>query len=222
GRGRDDDAAVRAHYAIVMGMIDEVAANTRPAGAGLRERARVQRRRAMVEAALALFADRGYQKVTVADICADAQVSPRTFFRYFATKDDLLAEPAKEMYDELVRAIADAPDELDAPQTMGFALTELGEYVLENRARLVTFFRVIAENEIGRSQAFSRFFDIEHDLARILAARHAHTPTPSPDWQTRVIVGRGLAAYRVWLDDLIGLEPGQRPTPLDEILRYTA
>ena len=61
----------------------------------LRERNRVDNRAATVDAAFALFAERGYCHVTVADICEAAGIGRRTFFRYFATKDDVLTEPAR-------------------------------------------------------------------------------------------------------------------------------
>jgi hypothetical protein len=64
---------------------------------GLRERNRVDNRAATVDAAFVLFAERGYCHVTVADICEAAGIGRRTFFRYFAIKDDVLTEPAREM-----------------------------------------------------------------------------------------------------------------------------
>jgi hypothetical protein len=63
----------------------------------LRERNRVDNRAATVDAAFVLFAERGYCHVTVADICESAGIGRRTFFRYFATKDDVLTESAREM-----------------------------------------------------------------------------------------------------------------------------
>jgi len=56
----------------------------------LRERKRARTRRALIDAAVELFDRRGYKQTTVADIAAAADVSTRTFFGYFATKEDLL------------------------------------------------------------------------------------------------------------------------------------
>jgi AcrR family transcriptional regulator len=55
---------------------------------GLRERKKLATREALRGAAVALYRRHGPDKVTVDDICAAVGVSPRTFFNYFATKDD--------------------------------------------------------------------------------------------------------------------------------------
>ena len=57
---------------------------------GLRERKRLATRRALQRAVLTLTCDRGIEKVTVEDISRLADVSPRTFFNYFPSKDAAL------------------------------------------------------------------------------------------------------------------------------------
>jgi AcrR family transcriptional regulator len=57
---------------------------------GLRERKRQQTRQALITAAMRLFEQKGYEQTTVAEIAASAQVSTKTFFNYFASKDEVL------------------------------------------------------------------------------------------------------------------------------------
>ena len=56
----------------------------------LRERKRTRTREAIIEAAAELFERRGYDGTTIADIAAAADISTRTFFSYFGSKDDVL------------------------------------------------------------------------------------------------------------------------------------
>jgi AcrR family transcriptional regulator len=78
---------------------------------GLRERNKLRRREQITQAALALFAERGFDGATIDDIAAKADVSRRTFFRYFARKEDVILDWKRQMADELREAIDARPAE---------------------------------------------------------------------------------------------------------------
>jgi AcrR family transcriptional regulator len=67
---------------------------------GLREEKKAEQRRAILDAAIALFRKRGYERTRVRDIIARLRISEATFFNYFATKDALLEAFAGEQLDE--------------------------------------------------------------------------------------------------------------------------
>ena len=77
--------------------------------AGLRERKKVQTRAAISAAALKLFAERGYDAVTVAEVAAAADVGERTLFRYFPVKEELLFGEDDVFRDALAGALAARP-----------------------------------------------------------------------------------------------------------------
>jgi AcrR family transcriptional regulator len=56
----------------------------------LRERRRIRTRRTIQSHALRLFADTGFQATTIEEIAAAAEMAPRTFFRYFPTKEEVV------------------------------------------------------------------------------------------------------------------------------------
>jgi AcrR family transcriptional regulator len=76
---------------------------------GLRERKKRATRRALQRASLELVAERGLDEVTVEEIAAAADVSPRTFFNYFASKEDALSSTDPDALDEQIAAILARP-----------------------------------------------------------------------------------------------------------------
>lgn len=68
---------------------------------GLRERKKRQTREAIVDAAMGLFEERGFEATTIADIAAAADIAPRTFFAYFPSKDDVVFHDHAETFDSL-------------------------------------------------------------------------------------------------------------------------
>ncbi|MGW7448962.1 TetR family transcriptional regulator [Kitasatospora sp. NPDC054795] len=84
---------------------------------GLRELKKERTRRAISEAAIALFLEHGFDRVSVADVAAAAEVSKPTLFSYFPTKEDLVVHrfaDHQEQAAEVVRARPPGEPVLDA------------------------------------------------------------------------------------------------------------
>lgn len=76
---------------------------------GLRARKKLQTRRRIEEAALDLIERNGIDAVTVQDITAAADVAPRTFFRYFDTKDDVVLADYGDRLERLLAILRERP-----------------------------------------------------------------------------------------------------------------
>jgi AcrR family transcriptional regulator len=97
---------------------------------GLRERKREQTRQALAEAALDLFAERGYDATTVADIADRAGVSPRTFFTYHQSKEHVLFGEEDELLQSLTAHLDERPEgvtTLDALRSWLMGLVEAAD-----------------------------------------------------------------------------------------------
>lgn len=76
---------------------------------GRRQRKKLTTRQALRDTALGMFAERGFAATTVADICEAVDVSERTFFRYFASKEDVLLSDLAELLADAAAAVAGRP-----------------------------------------------------------------------------------------------------------------
>jgi len=83
-----------------------------PIPRGLRERKKIETRLALARAAMRLFEERGYAATTVDDIAAAANVSRRTFFRYFSSKEEVfIVDPVGKLAALHVALAGGPPDE---------------------------------------------------------------------------------------------------------------
>src|SRR5919107_343331 len=93
---------------------------------GLRERKKLATRQLIAETARRLFGERGFERVTVAEIAREADVSEKTVFNYFATKEDLVYWQLEAFEAQILCAISDrGPGES--------ALDAFGRFVLAQR-----------------------------------------------------------------------------------------
>ncbi|MFJ8827363.1 TetR/AcrR family transcriptional regulator [Streptomyces sp. NPDC102467] len=73
---------------------------------GLRERKKQRTRQTLSDTAVRLFLEKGYDRVSVAEVAAAAEVSKPTLFRYFAAKEDLVLHRFADHEDEAARTVA--------------------------------------------------------------------------------------------------------------------
>jgi AcrR family transcriptional regulator len=135
----------------------------------LRERKRDRTRRALIDAAIDLFERNGYDGTTVADIAEAAEIGTRTFFSYFASKEELLFPESDARVAAAVTAIAHRkPDDwpadvlLRALRDVGAADGEPDDMVDRIAAVRVALFRTVPA---VRGRALQIQLDAQREIA---------------------------------------------------------
>jgi AcrR family transcriptional regulator len=148
---------------------------------GLRERKKQQTRQLIAETARELFSERGFEAVPVAEIARTADVSEKTVFNYFPTKEDLVYWRLESFEEELLAAIRDRePGEPALAAFARFILVPRGMLAAgEHGERLAGVARMIEASPAllaREQQVFARYTDA---LAAVLAEETgAEDPEP--------------------------------------------
>jgi AcrR family transcriptional regulator len=156
-----------------------------------RERKKRQTRDALVRAALRLFDAQGYEQTAVREITDAVDVSERTFFRYFASKEDLALSFVRDFAGALLRALADRPA-AEAPLTalrnaFRTSLLEVtgdeGPHAEESTYLLVV--RLIDSTPSLLAAHLRYLHDHDDEIVRVLAGREG--VDPETDLRPRII-----------------------------------
>lgn len=140
---------------------------------GLRERKKRRTRQALIDAALTLVAERGYEQTTVADIAAAADVAPRTFFGYFAAKEDVLFAGTDERIELITAAFANLPADLEPFDALGQIvdrIVEMADVVGPGRLERM---RAVLSQPALQAMALQRLFTAERLIGNQLRAAYA-------------------------------------------------
>jgi AcrR family transcriptional regulator len=179
---------------------------------GRRDRKKQQTRAALIAAALRLVDERGLERVTVEEISAAVDVSPRTFFNYFAGKDDALIgdpliEPA-EMRDRLAAVPAGTPVVEALLAALGPAIAQ----VQADREMWLVRMRVIERNPGLLPTLMALGAAAEQQFVAALAER---TGTPVTSAFPQVVAAATGAAFRV---SMMRWAASDSPRPLAEFV----
>jgi AcrR family transcriptional regulator len=175
---------------------------------GLRERKKQRTRETIARVAVELFSERGYHATTLPDIAEAADVSTRTIFAYFPSKEDILFCDFPAMKEALARALAERPEGKDALETVR-------EFILSTHQAKTSELdeqrhRVVESDETLRSHLRARLAQLEELIAAAIAQ---DLGAPDNDVRPQVVAASLIAAF----DGLIDREAATKPQSADEV-----
>jgi AcrR family transcriptional regulator len=168
---------------------------------GLRERKKEHTRQQIANTARRLFAERGFDAVTVVDVARAADVAPATVFNYFPTKEDLFYSGLEAFEAELLTAIRErAPGES--------VLAAFGRFVLQERGllsakdpeaveRLAAIVRVVSDSPALLAREQQIFADYTASLAGLLAEETNVRPGSVAPW---VVANALIGVHRALIE----------------------
>jgi AcrR family transcriptional regulator len=160
----------------------------------------------LAKAAMALYAERGFEQTTVAEIAARAGLTERTFFRHFADKREVLFYGTEMLRDLLTRAVADAPASATPMDAVGAALEAAGAMLQENPDRARLRDAIVSGHPDLRERELIKLAALAAAMAGALRDRGVAEPAASLAAETGVGVFK--VAFARWVT-----EPGQPDLP---------
>lgn len=183
---------------------------------GRRERKKQQTRASLESAALQLFAEKGFAETTVEDITEAADVSPRTFFRYFDSKEAVLFPEDDDLARSFGTALSNRPPGEDVLAGIRAAVRVLAEEQVGNREQTLTRARISLDAPEVQAHAAQAAREWEQILSAWLTAR---LPDDAPPMLAELLAGSCVVALRVALGRWIATGGTQDPeTMIDEAL----
>jgi len=158
-------------------------------------------RQAIEQTAIALFLSKGYEETTVEEIAAAACIGRRTFFRYFASKNDIAWGDFDAELDRLRAELDATPSEVTVLEAIRLAVVRANHYDPSGLPSLRQRLRLLVEVPALRGHAMLRYAAWQAVVAEFAGRRLGH-PSKSlvPQAIARAALGVSLAGYTAWAE----------------------
>jgi AcrR family transcriptional regulator len=177
----------------------------------LSERRRRLMREELGRIAVRLFAEHGFDNVTVDEIAAAAGTSPRTFFRYFATKDEIVLDYERRLQERLLEALRSRPMTEGPVEALRQAYIATSRVEPADRQRVLQLGRILEAAPALRARASGERLAEDRAVAENIAER---LRTRARDARVRVIVAAmgavSATEFRAWVDSGGKGDPAER------------
>ncbi|EFH84000.1 TetR/AcrR family transcriptional regulator [Ktedonobacter racemifer] len=169
----------------------------------LRERKKRLAQATIEEAALQLFQQKGYERTSIQDIADVVMMSPRTFFRYFASKEDVLLEPMRAIQSEGLRFLQHAAPTESPHAALRATFEYLARLHQQQRASFLTLYHVVMQVPSLASIYVYALMKTEPSLCEALYSR---LKAATNRQEIRFLVAIYMAALRVALEEWLEQE----------------
>src|SRR5579875_1036133 len=151
------------------------------------------------QAALDLYAERGYEETTVAEIAARAGLTERTYFRHFADKREVLFHGSTELQEALAAAVEEAPADESPLDAVAFGLRRIGTFFDERRAFSLRRHAVIRSSPELQERELMKRDALVAALVEVLERRGVAPATAALAAESGISVFH--LAYARWIED---------------------
>ena len=169
-----------------------------PQATGLRSRKKQRTRLAIADAALELFIEKGYEATTVDEIAERAEVSKATFFRYFASKGEVIFHWNAEHHPSLRAAIVSRPADEDDLTALRRGLCDWGATL--DTTRMIRQGQAATTSPLLRGMSYDLGADWQSVVGLALATRNG---LDAMDQRCRLIAGVAFAVissgFNAWI-----------------------
>jgi AcrR family transcriptional regulator len=156
-------------------------------------------RERLVQAAMELYRERGFDRTTVAEIAARAGLTERTFFRYFADKREVLFSGSGALQELLAESVAGAPDSTAPMDAVAAALEATSPGFEERRAFARQRHSVIASHPELQERELIKLASLAAAIAEALRRRGVTDPAASLASEAGIAVFK--LAFERWVHD---------------------
>ena len=152
-----------------------------------------------MQAAFALYGERGFEQTTVADIAKRAGLTERTFFRHFADKREVLFAGADALRELLVSTVAEVPASLSPIDAAAAGLEAAGALIQEGRELARQRQAIIAASAELQERELIKLASLASALAEALRRRGVDEPAASLTAEAGIAVFK--VAFERWVQD---------------------
>jgi AcrR family transcriptional regulator len=153
----------------------------------------------LAQAAMELYAERGFEQTTVAEIAKRAGLTERTFFRHFADKREVLFAGAGSLQELLVSTVAAALDSLSPIDAVAVGLDAVAALLQEGREYSRQRQAIIVANPELQERELIKLASLASALADVLRRRGVGDPAASLTAEAGIAVFK--VAFERWIDE---------------------